>query len=133
MQKKVLIGLFIVSGLFLGLSVVANDIKLNSIKPQAKSAAPLTDEQQGILAVRKAKASVVNILGENKAQKYGANPNNDQLTLNVPPTQVLGTGFVLEADGLILTNYHVVEDNTLEYSVTLSDGTSYPAKVLGTD
>ena len=41
-----------------------------------------------------------------------------------------GTGFIISSDGEILTNYHVVADaQTL--TVTLHDGTQYPATVLG--
>jgi serine protease Do len=43
-----------------------------------------------------------------------------------------GSGFIISADGTIVTNNHVVKDaGTL--SVTLDDGTVLPAKVIGTD
>lgn len=44
-----------------------------------------------------------------------------------------GTGFIIDASGLILTNRHVVSDTEAEYTVITNDGTSYPAEVLGTD
>lgn len=44
----------------------------------------------------------------------------------------LGTGMIIDQKGNILTNNHVVAGAT-EISVLLSDGTSYPAKVVGTD
>lgn len=44
-----------------------------------------------------------------------------------------GTGFVIGADGLILTNKHVVSDEQAEYSVVFSDGKRFEAKVLGRD
>ena len=44
-----------------------------------------------------------------------------------------GSGFVVHADGLILTNKHVVFDKDAEYSVVLNDGSEYPAKVLSRD
>ena len=48
----------------------------------------------------------------------------------VSETASSGTGFVISADGEILTNYHVVEGaSTL--TVTLSDGSKYPATVVG--
>jgi serine protease Do len=44
----------------------------------------------------------------------------------------LGTGFVVRADGVIVTNAHVVAGaNTV--SVMMRDGTVYPAKILGAD
>ena len=41
-----------------------------------------------------------------------------------------GSGFLISADGEILTNYHVVEDAT-RLTVTLYDGSEYQATVLG--
>ncbi len=44
----------------------------------------------------------------------------------------LGTGFVFDKAGLILTNNHVVE-SAQEIEVQLSDRRTFPAKVVGTD
>ena len=44
-----------------------------------------------------------------------------------------GSGFFVKKDGTILTNKHVVSDPNAEYTVILSDGIEYPAKVLGLD
>ena len=44
----------------------------------------------------------------------------------------VGSGFIVDADGTILTNYHVV-DGAQKVSVTLSDGQRYDAKVIGSD
>lgn len=41
-----------------------------------------------------------------------------------------GTGFIVSSDGLIVTNKHVVSDKDAEYTVYLSDGKKYKAKVL---
>ncbi len=41
-----------------------------------------------------------------------------------------GSGFVLSADGYIMTNYHVVE-NANAISVSFVDGTTYPAIYIG--
>jgi serine protease Do len=43
-----------------------------------------------------------------------------------------GSGFIIDASGIVVTNNHVVKD-AKSVSVTLSDGSSYDAKVLGTD
>lgn len=43
-----------------------------------------------------------------------------------------GTGIVISADGLILTNQHVI-DLATSATVTLSDGGEYPAKLVGED
>ncbi len=44
-----------------------------------------------------------------------------------------GTGFIITADGLILTNKHVVSDTAADYTVVMSNGTTYPATVLARD
>ncbi|HEY2542823.1 MAG TPA: trypsin-like peptidase domain-containing protein, partial [Gaiellaceae bacterium] len=44
----------------------------------------------------------------------------------------LGTGFMIRPDGVIVTNAHVVAGAT-RVSVMLRDGTTYPAKIIGTD
>jgi len=50
-----------------------------------------------------------------------------------PRTQAgLGTGFVVRADGVIVTNAHVVSGAN-KVSVMMRDGTVHPAKVLGAD
>ncbi|MDE8345434.1 MAG: Do family serine endopeptidase [Acidocella sp.] len=48
------------------------------------------------------------------------------------PVEAKGSGFIIDPSGIIVTNNHVVKD-AKTVSVTLSDGVSYPAKVIGTD
>ena len=43
-----------------------------------------------------------------------------------------GTGFILDKDGYVATNNHVVADAD-EVTVTLQDGREFAAKVVGTD
>ncbi len=47
-------------------------------------------------------------------------------------TQAQGSGFFISADGYVVTNNHVVEHAT-EVTLVTDDGTSLPAKVIGTD
>jgi serine protease Do len=44
-----------------------------------------------------------------------------------------GSGFLVSADGLIITNKHVVSSASAEYIVMTNDGKEYPAKVLARD
>ncbi|MBL0406341.1 Do family serine endopeptidase [Microvirga aerilata] len=46
--------------------------------------------------------------------------------------QSLGSGFFISADGYVVTNNHVV-DNASEVQVTMDDGKTLDAKVVGTD
>ena len=44
----------------------------------------------------------------------------------------LGSGFIIDPSGLIVTNNHVIEDAD-QITVTLNDGTSLPARLIGRD
>jgi serine protease Do len=48
------------------------------------------------------------------------------------PVRGMGSGFIVSADGVILTNAHVVKDAS-EVTVKLTDRREYRAKVLGSD
>jgi Do/DeqQ family serine protease len=49
-----------------------------------------------------------------------------------PPQQSLGSGVIVRADGLIVTNHHVIEDAD-QIMVVLSDRREYEAEILGDD
>jgi serine protease Do len=48
------------------------------------------------------------------------------------PSRGAGSGFIIDRDGFILTNHHVIE-NASRITVTLADGRGYRAEVVGTD
>ena len=60
------------------------------------------------------------------------NPNPGQQGPRGFQAQSLGSGFIISADGYILTNAHVVEGAD-EVSVKLTDKREFKAKVIGTD
>jgi S1-C subfamily serine protease len=82
-----------------------------------------TEEQQNIAVYKKALPSVVNITSTQVAFDffYGAVPQQGQ-----------GSGFILDKQGHILTNNHVI-DNAQRVEVTLSDKHKYKATVVGVD
>jgi len=67
--------------------------------------------------------SVVQIVTETTTRNFFNRP---------VPSSGLGTGIILSEDGQILTNNHVV-DGAQQITVTLSNGESYPAEIVGTD
>ena len=55
----------------------------------------------------------------------------NQMTLDVTEIpQGVGSGFVWDQDGHIVTNFHVVQEGD-RASVTLNDGSTYPATIVG--
>jgi serine protease Do len=48
------------------------------------------------------------------------------------PVKALGSGFIVDPSGYVVTNNHVVKNGT-DIKVTLQDGTTLNAKVVGTD
>ena len=60
-------------------------------------------------------------------------PNAQQLLQQqARPTHALGSGFLVDSAGYIVTNNHVIDDAT-EIQITLADGSMYPARVIGRD
>src|SRR5919107_2071835 len=55
----------------------------------------------------------------------------DQL-FRVFPVEGVGSGIIIDNQGHILTNYHVV-DHARRLKITLNDGKTFNAKVIGTD
>jgi S1-C subfamily serine protease len=55
------------------------------------------------------------------------------ITLQYDSEAAAGTGMVVNADGLVLTNNHVIEDSTKISATVTSTGKTYPARVVGYD
>ncbi|MEO6910695.1 MAG: trypsin-like peptidase domain-containing protein, partial [Edaphobacter sp.] len=89
------------------------------------AAAPAFDaeEQQNIAVYKKALPSVVNITSTAVAFDFFYGP---------VPQQGQGSGFILNKDGLILTNNHVI-NNAQRVEVKLSNKHTYKAQVLAVD
>ncbi|ACL26448.1 S1C family serine protease [Chloroflexus aggregans] len=83
-----------------------------------------TDLEAQIAAVyREAGPSVVNITSRSISYDFFFNP---------VPRQGSGSGFFYDTAGHIVTNYHVVADAD-ELQVTLADGRTVSAKIVGSD
>ena len=57
---------------------------------------------------------------------------DEQQHQNSGPRHALGSGFIIDADGTIVTNNHVIK-GAKKIMVTLEDGSSFPATVKGHD
>src|ERR1700675_3266088 len=98
-------------------------------------------EQQGPTVVsidvtQKARRSVMPELSEDDPfyeffRRFGQIPRNTPRPRDFEQ-QSTGSGFILSADGYVLTNAHVVDDAS-EVSVKLTDKREFKAKVVGSD
>ncbi len=90
-----------------------------------------------VRAVEKAMPSVVNISTKTVQRQRGFlfnwwRDNWSPFYQDLPPQYSVGSGVVIDEEGYVLTNVHVVEDAT-EIVVTFSDKRNYPADlVVGT-
>lgn len=98
--------------------------------PQAEM--PYTErdlkEYQNTAVVRAAERVLPAVVGiTNKATVYDRYHGRSILR-----EKATGTGVIIDANGYIVTNNHVI-DGATELSVTLSDGEEYPARLIGAD
>ncbi len=84
----------------------------------------LEDEKNNISIYEKVNKSVVNITTR-RVQV-------DDFFLLAIPSEGSGSGFVLDKEGRILTNYHVIESSKA-FTVTLYNGQQYSADLVGID
>jgi S1-C subfamily serine protease len=92
--------------------------------PESPASVALTGEEaENVRIYRQAAPGVANIVTRTVEYDFFLNP---------VPVEGAGSGFLIDADGHILTNFHVVQGaQTIE--VTLGDQSRYRAKFLGAD
>jgi S1-C subfamily serine protease len=122
---------------------------LAAAAPTGSSAARVTGLPDFSGLVAEAGGAVVNVSVTEKPQKIapfsGQADGDDPLSQffrrfqqqqpgpeRAPPTRGVGSGFIVSADGYVLTNAHVVADAS-EVIVTLTDRREFTAKVIGID
>jgi putative serine protease PepD len=81
------------------------------------------DEENNISIYRQVGPGVVNIISVVVERDFFLNPI---------PREGAGSGSIIDNNGHILTNHHVIRDST-KLEVTLSDGSKWPARFVGAD
>jgi serine protease Do len=139
---------------WLGRSPIGDALALSSAKPMSTATSPATaglsstatsrSQPDFATIVDQYGAAVVNISvsGTTKTAFAQIDPNDPFYEFfrrfgGVPqhgsvPTRATGSGFIVSADGVVLTNAHVVADAD-EVTVKLTDKREFKAKVIGVD
>ncbi|MDD5724460.1 MAG: trypsin-like peptidase domain-containing protein, partial [Syntrophales bacterium] len=90
----------------------------------SRTGAALTeDEKNNVSVYNQVAPSVVNVSSVVMELDFFLNP---------VPKQGSGSGIIIDDRGYVLTNHHVIME-AQSVQVTLSDGSSYPAKLIGSD
>jgi S1-C subfamily serine protease len=124
----------LISGIFAAGSVAIFDRLANRFQPSSSAfsessppnitdPATATDEQNNIEIYRALSPGVVNIHSTSYSRDFFG---------FVEPQEGSGSGSILDAEGNILTNYHVIEGAT-KVSVSFGGEKNYAAKVVGGD
>lgn len=108
-----------------------------AVPPKALPAA--SEEERVIRAIAKANPAVVSIVVRQRVEDPQAIVIDGSGDVTLPPPDARleevgrGTGFLVSADGMIVTNRHVAGDRSSRYDVLLSDERSFPARILDVD
>ena len=83
------------------------------------------EESAVIEVVEKASPAVVSILADTTEFDIERGPVSSQ--------QGIGTGFIIESDGLVLTNDHVVSNKSIKYTILTNNDQKYPVTKIDRD
>ena len=106
-------------------------IKLPILTQEQKTPLPsekrvVTSEESAVIkVVEKASPAVVSIV----AKQVGFDP----LRGPTSDSRGIGTGFIVDSNGIILTNDHVVEDTDISYTIVTKDKKTFPVKKIDRD
>lgn len=99
--------------------------------PEIKEIVPVVKENTIVSAVQKANPSVVAITISKEIVTKSF--FTQEIISKEKKVVGGGSGFIVSADGYVVTNKHVVSDKQAEYSITLNNGKKYDARVLARD
>ncbi len=158
-MKRIVFGLLAVSVGFVGGLVVTGRLHVAELESAAPAAPQAAAAQVSQLAPVRGMASLPDFTGV-AAQAVGAVANiSSQQVVRAPNSPFandpffsyffgdsadvfggrdrreasLGSGVVVSSDGYILTNNHVVGENTVEITVSMADKREVQARIVGTD
>jgi serine protease Do len=144
-MRKTALAVALLTGTTLGgftaghLAFAANDDQANPPVNAGAAATPhaMPDFADLVAQVKPAVVSVTTKLevrptADEGPSAFGMMPGGGMQQEHPQAVEARGSGFIIDANGTIVTNNHVVKD-ARSVSVTLADGTTLPAHVVGRD
>ncbi len=127
--------LCLLGGIAIGFLFFGN--RTNAVIPENYKATPEALSASFAEIAKRVEPSVVNIDAKAKSNSIGIKGNSEEETqldnmLKRRVVYAVGSGFIVDKTGYILTNNHVIEDTT-KITVRLQNGEEYIAEVVGTD
>ena len=134
-MKKIVIIIIIAFTIGFGSGLYAVSIFNNNVSDVIADDLALDEQEATIRAIKKVRPAVVSIIVYDYEDFLAWTPAGQEVQKH-RKQMIKGTGFLISADGFIITNKHVIntaKEETGEYRIILNSGKEYYAQLIGQD